>query len=155
MMKKAAIVTVSLLLVFLIFVYYDSIEDFIMLHFLVPWGLLRSPQPDFEISADPVSIMLNGWEGSQNRTVITVKSLDGFSDNITFEVKQYGIIGDVTFTFDHPQISLPADGQVQCILTLHVQSVASPGKYSIDIIGTASDSTQHSIRIALTILVYK
>lgn len=137
MLKKAlAILTVIAVLLLT----YDDIE-----------GFLR-PRPDFEIFADPKSITINSWEGSSNRTVITVKSINGFSGNLTFEVAQsLRVLSDVRFTFDPANVTLSADEEVQCVLTLYVCSHIPPEEYYIEVIGVAGDF-KRSVRITITVL---
>ncbi len=101
--------------------------------------------------ANPDFVTLNSYAGSQSRIVISVKAIGGFSGNITLKVEHYGIIGDIKFVLDPPQIILPSDEEVQSILTLRVISLVSPGKYNIDIIGVADNSIQHLVRVVLAV----
>jgi len=134
------VATLALISVFSILFCHDYIEGFLKLR----------PQPNFEISANPISITLHSWEGSTDRTIITVKSIGGFSGSITFEVLRVYLIGDLRFTFDSPNVTLPADGQVQCILTFYVCSYIPPEKYYIEVVGIAGN-LKHSVRITITV----
>lgn len=137
MLKKALVI---LAVVAVLLLTFDDIEVFLR------------PEPDFEIFADPKSVTLNSWEGSSNRTVIALKSINGFSGNITFEVAQgLRVLGDVRFTFDPANVKLSAGDEVQCVLTLYVCSHIPSGEYYIEVIGVA-DGLKRSVRVGITVL---
>ena len=150
-LKKAIVASVALLLVFFVILNYASVEEYMISSLRRLWGILNAPKPDFEMSATPEFVTLQSSGGSQNRTVITVKSLDGFSGNVTFKIEHSGIVGDIQFIFGRSKVNLPSGAQIQCTLTLSVLTVVSPGTYHIDITGTADNSEQHSTRVTLTV----
>lgn len=114
------------------------------------YGFLR-PQPDFEISADPDSIVLKSFEGSSNATVITVKSVNGFTGDISLKfVKGFGIMGDIRFDLDSHDLHLTPDGQAERVLSLLVVSFVTSGEYYVDVIAT-SGQVEHSVRIIVTV----
>jgi hypothetical protein len=114
------------------------------------YGFLR-PQPDFEVSAHPASIVLRNHEGSSNATVITVKSVNGFIGDISLKfVKGFGIMGDIRFDLDSPDLHLTPDGQAERVLSLFVVSFVTPGEYYVDVVAT-SGQVEHTVRITVTV----
>jgi len=143
MHKKGIAIVLVVVSVFFLFFIYGGYYSYL-------WGLLR-PQPNFEISANPTSIILHSSKGSSNATVITVQSINGFNANLAFHVAEgFGIVGGIRFDLDFHQVYLPADGQAQIVLTLYVTSFVTPGEYYIDVIGVAG-KLKHSVRITITV----
>lgn len=132
----AAIVCISVIL----YVSYDSL-----------YGFLR-PHPNFEISADPDSVLLRSYKGSSNATAIIVKSVNGFSGDVSIKLeKSFGMMGDIWFDLDSYDLRVPPDGQDQCELSLLVVSFVTAGDYYVDIVAT-SGQIEHSVRIRITVL---
>jgi len=140
LLKKALAAIAALLCVFFIFAHYDDIMGF----------LSPRSKPDFEVSANPSMMTLNSWEGSSNRTVITVKSIDAFSGNISFEITPVYLVGDIQPTLEPSFVTLPASGQAQSVLTFYVRSLIPPGRYEVDVTGIAG-SLRHSVRVTVTV----
>lgn len=114
------------------------------------YGFLR-PQPDFEISANPDSIVLESYEGSSDTTVVTLKSISGFTEDITLKLStSFGIMGDIRFDLDSYEVHLPPDGEAQCVLSLVVASYVTSGEYYVDVVATAGQ-VEHSVRIIIAV----
>ena len=114
------------------------------------YGFLR-PQPDFEISADPDSIVLESYEGSSNVTVIRLKSISGFTEDVSLKLTtSFGIMGDIRFDLDSYEVHLPPDGQAECALSLVVVSFVTSGEYYVDVVATAGQ-IEHSVRIIIIV----
>jgi len=131
----AAIVCISVIL----YVSYDSL-----------YGFLR-PHPNFEISADPDSVLLRSYKGSSNATAIIVKSINGFSGEVSIKLeKSFGMMGDIWFDLDSYALSVLPDGHAQCELSLLVVSFVPSGDYYVDVVAT-SGQVEHSVRILITV----
>jgi len=114
------------------------------------YGFLR-PQPDFEISANPDSIVLESYEGSSNATVIRLKSISGFTEDVSLKLTtSFGIMGDIRYDLDSYEAHLPPDGQAECALSLAVVSYVTSGEYYVDVVATAGQ-VEHSVRIIITV----
>lgn len=114
------------------------------------YGFLRPP-PDFEIEAAPDAIFLESYEGSSNSTVVALKSLNGFSGDISLKlVKSFGIMGDIRFDLGSDELYLPPNGQSQCTLSLEVVSFVTSGEYFVDVIATAGQ-VEHTVRVTITV----
>ena len=139
-MRKAVVAVAAILCISVIlYVSYDFL-----------YGFLR-PQPDFEISANPDSVVLQSYEGSSNTTVVTLKSINGFTEDISLKlVKSFGIMGDIRFELDSTEVYLPPGGEAQCSLTLRVVSFVTSGEYYVDVTPTA-DQVEHSVRIIINV----
>jgi len=118
------------------------------------WGFLASqvkpPQPDFEISADPEQVAVHSWEGSSNTSVITVRSIGGFSGRVTLEVGYTFLFGDVRLILSSSEVTLQADDRAYCLLTVYTLTPIKPGQYHVDVVGK-SGSIEHSVRITVTV----
>ncbi len=118
------------------------------------WGFLASrtkpSQPDFEISANPEKVFLYSWEGSSNTTIISVKSVNGFSGEVTVKVGYTYVIGDVRLYLDSSGVTLRAGGQAYCLLTLYTITPIHPGQYFVDVVGK-SGNIEHSVRITVVV----
>ena len=139
-MKRALVGVVAILCISVILYFsYDYL-----------YGFLR-PQPDFEISADPDSVVLSSYEGISNATSITLKSLNGFDEEISVTLaKSFGIMGDMRFDLNSHDVYLPADGQVQLVLSLRVVSFVTSGEYYVDVVATEGE-IEHSVRIIIDV----
>jgi len=140
LLKKALAAIVALVCVLLVFANYDDIMGF----------LRPRLKPDFEVTANPSLVALNSWDGSLNRTVITVKSIDAFSGNISFEIIPVYLVGDIQVSLEPSFVTLPVNGQAQGVLTFYVRSLIPPGRYEVDVTGIAG-SLRHSVRVTITV----
>ena len=114
------------------------------------YGFLR-PQPDFGITAVPDSVVLRSYEDSSNATLVTLKSVNGFSGEISLKlVKSFGIMGDIRFDLASHSAYLPPDGQCQVTLYLLVVSFVTQGEYYVDVVATAGQ-IEHAERIIITV----
>lgn len=114
------------------------------------YGFLR-PQPDFEISADPDSVILESYEESSNFTVVTLKSISGFTEDVSLKLKtSFGIMGDIRFDLSSDEVHLPPDGKADCVLSLFVASFVPSGEYYVDVVATAGQ-IEHSVRIIIAV----
>ncbi|MDH5794566.1 MAG: hypothetical protein OEZ24_00515 [Candidatus Bathyarchaeota archaeon] len=114
------------------------------------YGFLR-PQPDFEIAAVPDSVVLRSYEESSNATLVTLRSVNGFSGEISLKlVKSFGIMGDIRFDLASHSAYLPPDGQYQVTLSLLVVSFVTQGEYYVDVVATAGQ-IEHTERIIITV----
>ncbi len=149
--KKAAGLALALVLGLFVFLNVTGQGDFITSLLQGLWGLLGQERSDFEISANPATVNLGSSGGSQNRSIITLKSVGGFSGNITFGIEHSGIVGDIRLTLDSTQVFLEPNTQVQNTLTLYVNSVVSPGSYNIDVTATADNAVQRVVQVVLIV----
>ena len=126
-----------------------SLAVFLLLHYNDIVGFLRA-RPDFEISIRPESIDLQAYKEGSTIVIITVTSINGLDSDIALDVApSLGIVG-VSFTIEPSTVSLPAHGQVTCILSIDVTSPVPTGRHYVDVIGTAGH-LEHIAR--LTIIV--
>ncbi len=121
-----------------------------MLYFYSDYILgILTARPDFQLSVNPTLIQL-GYVGSSNATVIVVKSINGFDQNVKLNAKPvFGVLG-VRFTLDPSEFHLPANEEVACMLKIEVTSNMMPGQYFIDVSGISGNLTR-TIRITVEI----
>ena len=143
MQKKPLLITAIPLFAFTVFLCYEYM-----------WGALapriEPSAPDFEISASPKTVFLHSWEGSSNTTVITVKSVNGFSSKVTVRIGYAYLIGDVRLFLNSSEVTLPANGQAYCLLTLYTITPIHTGQYYVDVVGKAGNM-EHSVRITVVV----
>ena len=136
-MSKKSTVAGLILLVGLLYFFYDDIFGFLV-------------RPSFRLSVNPELIVLYRYKGSVNNTKISILSIDGYNGQLSIDVHLAGaiIIGDVQMI--HPsEVSLEANQQVSFELTFRAVSI-TPGTYYADIV--ASDGQlKSSERIAITV----
>jgi len=141
--KKPLLITAIPLIAFTVFLCYEY-----------TWGVLAPrtgpSAPDFEISASPKTVFLHSWEGSSNKTVITVKSVNSFSSKVTVKIGYSYLIGDVRLFLNSSEVTPPASGQAYCLLTLYTITPIHPGQYYVDIVGKAGN-IEHSVRITIVV----
>ena len=126
-----------------------SLGIFILLFSYTFFGGYIKREPDFDISANPQSLILNSYKGSSNQTIITLGSINGFEGDITLSVsRSLGVIGDVRVDLDFYQVHLPANGQVTVRLALYVTTAIAPGDYDVQVFANASDFN-HSISVSI------
>jgi hypothetical protein len=137
---KVVVIRFIIAIVIISFVLYFY-SDYIM-------GLLTA-RPDFELSANPMSIKL-GYEGTYNTTVITVRSINGFNSDVNLDVKPVlGFVG-VRFILDLSEIHPPVNGVVSCTLKVEAGGSIAPGKYFTDVTGVANNLTR-TVRITVEV----
>lgn len=105
------------------------------------------PVPSFSLDAYPTSLTIP--QGGSNTSLITVKSLEGFSQPVDVAVTSEPLT-NVTVTVNPSQVIPPENAFAISILTVNVTSTATIGSYSITVNGT-SDSLQESVEISLEI----
>jgi len=109
--------------------------------------LTVTPLKDFSIEASPASLIIQ--QGGSAISVITVTSLEGFSRLVDLAITSQQI-PNVDATLNPLQvIPLPNKSAVS-ILTINVDSAATPSSYSITVNGT-SGSLRHSVKIVLEV----
>jgi hypothetical protein len=104
------------------------------------YGLLFA-QPEFEISAAPNTVTLS-YKGTSNRTIVTVRSLNGFAGDVMLEAEPgMGTMG-IEFTLNPAVAHVPSNGQVSCVLELVVKSSVPSGLYFVNVVGVAGNLTR-------------
>jgi uncharacterized membrane protein len=116
------------------------------------YGLLFWQKPGFELSASPESVVLYSRRGSENGTVITIKSINGYQGNLSVkvELKGFVIAGEIQATY-LSNLILKANEQVSLGLTLYVPSLVAPGTYYAEIIVTDGE-LEVSLSIGVAVL---
>lgn len=117
--------------------------------YLTGFLVVFQPQPDFELTANPISIGLDRYKGSSNSTVISVGSINDFNGTITFAVELQAVIGYFDLLYPS-EITLMPNGQADFVLDFYVPSAVAPGKYPIDIIA-CSGQLEHTVRVIITV----
>jgi hypothetical protein len=107
---------------------------------------LPPPPPDFSIACGAAALSLT--PGSLGQTRITIGSINGFTDAVTLSCS--GLPDGVSCQFQPDSLSPAANRQAVSTLTLIVSSSASPGAYSVQVVG-ASGGTRHACDIQLTV----
>jgi len=134
-------VTVSIILLILFFS-QDSIFGF----------LTPAAPPDFGISASPSSLSLLGLAGSSVSTTVTVRSIRGFSSEVSLNVTPSTGFFGITFTFNPDRVTPPADGQAESTLTITVDAGVPSKVYFIDVTGRSDEpSRRHTVRIQVIV----
>jgi len=105
------------------------------------------PEPDFELSAFPLSQTVS--QGGTATYTITVKSINGFSQSIQLIVS--GAPSQVIATLNPEEITPPPDGSTNSTLTVSVSTTATPGSYTLTVTGTSGTLT-HSVDVSLEIM---
>jgi len=142
-LKSPLVAVLVLLFAVLVLIGYQYMCGFLALQ-------KKPPQPDFEISADPEQVAVHSWEGSSNSSVITVKSIGGFSGRITLEVGYTFLFGDVRLILNPSEVTLQGNDYADCLLTLYTLTPIKPGQYYVDVVGK-SGSIEHSVRITVVV----
>jgi uncharacterized membrane protein len=116
------------------------------------YGLLFWQKPGFELSASPESVVLYSRRGSENGTVITIKSINGYQGNLSVkvELKGFVIAGEIKATY-LSNLILKANEQVSLGLTLYVPSLVVPGTYYAEIIVTDGE-LEVSLSVGVVVL---
>jgi hypothetical protein len=102
--------------------------------------------PDFSISASPSTLTIQ--QGGSATSIITVKSLAGFSQPVNLTVT--GQPSGVAATLSPEHVTPPPDGMASSTLTVKVDETAKPGTYTLTVTAT-SNTTTRSFNITLTI----
>lgn len=107
-----------------------------------------APTPDFQVSSDPASISVS--QGSSSSSTISVQSLNGFSNPVTFSTSWLGVApSGVTIDLPGP-VTPPADGTGTSTLTVTATAAASTGDYTARATGTSGALT-HTVDVPVTI----
>jgi len=109
-----------------------------------PWT--PTPLPNFSITASPTSLTIQ--QGSSDTSVITITSINGFNQPVQLTV--YRAPSGVTTTLNPEQVTPPPDGSTTSTLTVSVSTTATPGSYTLTVVGTNGTIT-HSVDITLEI----
>ncbi|MEM3697742.1 MAG: PKD domain-containing protein [Candidatus Bathyarchaeia archaeon] len=107
---------------------------------------------DFTLS--PVSTSLTIPQGGSKSLIITITSINGFSQPVQLSLSH--IIGPpgtgIGGTLDPEQVTPPPDGSVSSILTFYVGPLMPPGTYEFYVEGK-SGSLTHVIHISLEVIL--
>jgi hypothetical protein len=119
----------------------------------VVWASDRTPPhpptPDFYLDASPRNLTVSRGE-SGNSTII-VTSVNGFSESVSLTV--LNVPTGVTALFEPSQVTPLPNQTANSTLTLSVDPAATPGNYTITVIGS-SDHLMHIINVYLEIVVF-
>jgi parallel beta-helix repeat protein len=110
-----------------------------------PWTP-TPPAPDFSITASLTSLTIQ--QGSSDTSVVTITSIDGFSQPVQLGVS--GAPSGVTATLNPEQVTPLPDGSAISTLTVSVATTATLGSYTLTVAGTNGALT-HSTYISLEI----
>jgi len=98
------------------------------------------------IRASPTSLAI--LQGDSDTSIITITSIGGFDQPVQLTVS--GTPSGVTTTLSPEQVTPPPDGTATSILTVSVDTTATPGSYTLTVTGTNGTIT-HSVSIHLEI----
>jgi hypothetical protein len=103
-------------------------------------------EPDFTLEASPTNLTI--LKGDSANSTLTVRSLYAFSEpvNLTVLFPPSG----VTTTLNPPQVTPPYYGKADSNLTISVDPVATPGNYTLSVMGKSSQK-KHTISLFLEI----
>lgn len=104
------------------------------------------PEPDFSLDASPKNLSI--VQGGSNTSTIIVTSLLNFSEQVNLTVKKPLIT--ITTTLNPSQVTPPPNGTANSTLTVTVETTATPGNYTLNVIGKSSEKS-HSVNIDLEI----
>jgi hypothetical protein len=101
---------------------------------------------DFSITASPTSLTIE--QGGSGTSAITITSINGFDQIVQLVVS--GAPSGVTATLNPQNVAPPPDESSTSTLTVHVDTTATLGSYSLTVTGT-SGTLVHSVDIPLEI----
>ncbi len=105
------------------------------------------PVPVFTIDSYPSSLAIH--QGGSNSSVITITSLEGFSQPVNLAITSQPITG-ITVTLNPSQVIPPSNSYTISVLTIDVASNVTIDSYSITVQG-ASGSLQRSVEILVEV----
>lgn len=105
------------------------------------------PEPDFTLDASPNNLSIPQG-GSDNSTII-VTSINNFSDPVDLSVQF--VPDGVNTTLNPSQVTPPPNGNANSTLTVSVETTATPGNYTLTVVGKSKDK-KHTVNIALEII---
>jgi len=104
--------------------------------------------PDFSIEAYPNSFTIR--QGGSNISIITVTSIEGFSQPVDLTITSPSMPG-VNTTIKEPQVFPPSNGSAYSFLTILVATTADVSNYTITVTGS-SDTLTRSTKISLEVI---
>jgi hypothetical protein len=105
------------------------------------------PSPDFYMNATPASLTIP--LGGSDYSNITVTGINNFTDTVTLYAS---FIPNVTSVLDPTEVFVPVNGTASSILTVSVNTTATPGNYTLTIMGEPQNyKIVHGVDIALQI----
>lgn len=120
----------------------------------VVWTSDRPPPPirDFNMGASPQNLTIP--QGESDNSTIIVTSINNFNETVNLMV--YDIVPEltgynITTTFNPNPVTPPANGAVNSTLTISINSTATPGNYTLMVMGK-SDHLMHTVDIYLEII---
>jgi len=104
------------------------------------------PEPDFNLTASPTSLTIP--KNSSDTSTITITSLNNFSDPVELWVPYEP--ENVTTTLNPPEVTPPQNGTANSTLTVSVGPIATPGNYTITVIGKSQNVRTVDIALEIT-----
>jgi hypothetical protein len=115
-------------------------------HQVVVGLVVTAPVPDFGIAVSPNQLYVSG--GACGKIAVAVNSIGGFSSAVNLTLT--GLPDHVSSLFTPKSITPPAGGTAQSTLTFCPATTATPGNYTIAVVGT-SGSTVHTVEVTLSV----
>lgn len=104
------------------------------------------PTPNFYMDAYPPNLTIQ--QGNSDTSNITITSINDFSEQVNLTTK--GVPLGVTTTLDPIQVTPPQNGTVNSTLTVSVETWATTGNYTLQVVGKSS-SLNHYVVVPLEI----